>query len=70
MSQLEAEVRIMENRQIKTQSYIYIYIYIYILNAYDTKPRTTQQQPLQTLYTLEMDLGPFPTDVARLFPPE
>ena len=26
------------------------------LNTHDTKPRTTQQHSLQTLYTLELDL--------------
>ena len=39
------------------------------LNTQDTKPRTTQHS-LQTPYTLELDLGPFPPDVARSFPPE
>ena len=39
------------------------------LNTHDTKPRTTQQNSLQTPYTLELDLGPFLPDVARLFPP-
>ena len=40
------------------------------LNTHDTKPRTTQQHSLQTPYTLELDLGPFPPDVTLLFPPE
>ena len=40
------------------------------LNTHDAKPRTTQQHSLQTPYTLEMDLGPFPPDVAQSFPPE
>ena len=40
------------------------------LNTHDKDPRTTQQHSLQTPYTLELDLGPFPSDVARIFPPE
>ena len=39
-------------------------------NTHVTKPRTKQQHSLQTPYTLELDLGPFPPDVARSFPPE
>ena len=40
------------------------------LNTQDTKPRTTQQQSLQAPYMLELDLSPFPPDVARSIPPE
>ena len=39
------------------------------LNTHDTKPRTTKHS-LQTPYTLELNLGPFPLDVTRSFPPE
>ena len=40
------------------------------LNAHNTKPRTTQQYSLQTPYKLQVDISPFPPDVARSFPPE
>ena len=36
-------------------------------HTHDTKPRTTQQHSLQMPYTLELDLGPFPPDVACSF---
>ena len=39
-------------------------------NTHDTKLRKTQQHSLQMPYTLELDLGQFPPDVARSFPPE
>ena len=39
------------------------------LNTHDTKPRT-QQHSLQRPYILELDLCPFPPDIARSFPPE
>ena len=35
------------------------------LNTHDTKPRTTEQHFLQTPYTVELDIGPFPPDFAR-----
>ena len=35
------------------------------LNTRDTNPRTIQQHSLQTSYTLELDLGLFPPDVAH-----
>ena len=38
------------------------------LNTHDTKPRTPQQHSLQTPYTLELDHGPFPTDVPHFLP--
>ena len=34
------------------------------LNKHDTKTRTTQQHSLQTPYTWELYLDPFPPDVA------
>ena len=40
------------------------------LNTHDTKARTTQQHSLQTPYTMELDLGPFPLDIVRSFLPE
>ena len=40
------------------------------LNTHNTKPRTTQQNSLQMPYTLELDLGLFPPDAARSFPPK
>ena len=39
----------------------------YMLLTHDTKPKPTQHS-LQTLYTLEMDLGPFPTAVTHFLP--
>ena len=39
------------------------------LNTHNTNKNTTQQGSLQTPYTFELDLGPFPPDVA-LIPPE
>ena len=38
-------------------------------HTHDTKPRKTQDS-FQTPYTLELELGPFPSDVARSFLPE
>ena len=34
------------------------------LNTHDTKPSTIQQHSLQTPYTLELNLSPFPPDAA------
>ena len=44
--------------------------WFHTLNTHHTKPRTTQQHSLQTPYTLELDIGPFPIDVAHSFPLE
>ena len=44
--------------------------WFHTLNTHDTKPITTQQHSLQMLYALELDLVPFPSDVARSFPSE
>ena len=41
---------------------------LHTLNTHDTKPKTTQQHSLQTLYTLELDLGPFPADADHFLP--
>ena len=48
-------------RAVETQQF-------HTLNTHDTKPRT-HQHSLQTPYMLELDLGPFPPDVAHSFPP-
>ena len=39
-------------------------------HIHDTKPRTTQQHSSRTPYTLELDQGLFPPDIARSFLPE
>ena len=45
--------------------------FAYLGNLYsihNTKPGTTQQHSLQTVYMLELDLGSFPTDAAHFLP--
>ena len=38
------------------------------LHTHDANPRTTQQHSVQTPYTLELDLSPFPPYVAHFIP--